>query len=114
MGKKVVKRRVSAGDQDPISEKLLAANAKSLLLANVISMGWKLALTVLVPIYVGVQLDKRFGTQQTYTMTAFFVAVFAASVLIYKAYSDMATKDYKEDVLRFKKQPKEISRSKHE
>jgi len=74
-------------------DQFLGASAKTALLGNVFSMGWRLALTVLLPIFVGVQLDKRFGTSPSLTLAAFFIAIFAASLLIYKTYVEMTAEE---------------------
>ncbi len=75
-------------------DQFLAASAKTALLGNVFSMGWRLALTVLLPIFVAVQLDKRFGTTPSLTLAAFFIAIFAAGLLIYKTYVEMTAEQY--------------------
>lgn len=74
---------------DPIADQLVMASAKNLLITNVISMGLRLALTILLPIFAGVQLDKRFDSAPSLTLAAFFIAIFGASLLIYKTYVEM-------------------------
>lgn len=39
------------------------------------SMGWQLALTILIPVFIGVQVDKKFDTSPSYTLTALFLAI---------------------------------------
>jgi len=43
-------------------EKTQAPDPKQTFVATALDMSWKLAIVVLVPVFVGVQLDKMFGT----------------------------------------------------
>lgn len=40
-----------------------------------LSMGWQLALTILIPVFIGVQIDKKFDSSPSYTLTALFLAI---------------------------------------
>ncbi len=97
MGRKGSSRQSSKADEDPVVDRLAAANAKSVLLGNLFSMGWRLAVTVLLPIYVGVQLDKRFDSAPSLSLAAFFIAIFAAGLLIYKTYQEMTADMLEQD-----------------
>lgn len=89
MGKAGSKRKASGLDEDPIVDQFLVASAKTTLINSMIGMGWRLAVMVLLPIFVGVQLDKRFDSAPSLTLAAFFIAIFAASLLIYRTYLEM-------------------------
>lgn len=89
MGKNGSLRKISRRDEDPIVDQFLVASAKTTLLSNVFGMGWRLAITVLLPIFAGAWLDKRFGSTPSLTLAAFFLAIFAASLLIYRTYVEM-------------------------
>lgn len=90
MGKAAARaKRTSKFKSDPVLDQLAVANAKGMFFTNLFSMGWRLALMVLIPIFVGVQLDKRFDTSPSLTLAAFFIAVFGASLLIARTYQDI-------------------------
>lgn len=55
--------------------------AKQQFLNSTISMGWQMALTVLVPVFIGVKLDDHFHTTPSYTLAALVLAV-AGAVLV--------------------------------
>ena len=76
-------------DTDPVIDKLAALDARSLFLSDSLNIAWRLAIMVLVPIFIGVQLDKRFDTKPQLTVGAFILALVGAGYLIYKNYSDM-------------------------
>lgn len=89
MGERGLSRHSSKVDEDPVVDRLAVASARSVLLGSLIGMGWRLAITVLLPIFVGIQLDKKFDSAPSLALAAFFIAIFAASLLIYKTYQDM-------------------------
>ncbi len=39
------------------------------------NMGWQLAITILVPVFIGVKLDDRFDSTPSYTLAALFLAI---------------------------------------
>lgn len=89
MGKAAASKRTTKYKGDPVLDQLAVIDARSMFFTNLISMGWRLALMVLVPIFAGVQLDKRFDSTPSLTLAAFFIAIFGASVMIYKTYLEM-------------------------
>ena len=110
MGKTGSKHKTSNLDDDPIVDQFLVASAKTSLLSNMIGMGWRLAVIVLIPIFIGVQIDKRLDSAPSMTLAAFFIAIFAASLLIYKTYVEMTTESKGSDK-RKSKRPKTVNRS---
>lgn len=47
-----------------------------------LSMGWQLALTILIPVFIGAKLDDRFNSSPSYTLAALFIAIaFAGGVV---------------------------------
>ncbi len=89
MGKAGAKKRTTKIKSDPVMDQLSAVSAKSLLVGNIINMGWRLGIMVLGPIFIGVQLDKKFDSSPSLTLAAFFIAIFGSSLLIYRTYSEM-------------------------
>lgn len=72
-------------------DQLAVIDARNMLFSNFVSMGWRLAIMVLVPIFIGVQIDKWLDSSPSVTLAAFFIAIFGAGVLIYRTYIDMNT-----------------------
>ncbi len=66
---------------DPAQDYLAGFEAKQRFVGTVLNMGWRLAITFLVPIIIGAWLDKRFDAEPSYTITGLFIAI-AASVMV--------------------------------
>ncbi len=110
------KRQVRAAkiESDPVADQLVAANAKNILIGNIVTMGFRLGIMVLVPIFAGVQLDKRFDSAPSLTLAAFFIAIFGSSLLIYKTYAEMAAQTAESDKVKTKtRRLKRLKRSKN-
>jgi F0F1-type ATP synthase assembly protein I len=56
------------------------------------SMGWQLALTILIPVFIGVQVDKKFGTSPSYTLTALFLAIGMGGYVVAQTIKKVSTK----------------------
>lgn len=89
MGKAATRKRTTIKNSDPALDYLSMYSARNMLFTNLIGMGWRLALMVLIPIFIGVQLDRRFDSEPSLTLAAFFVAIFGASMLIYRTYAEL-------------------------
>lgn len=64
-------------------------NAKQLFFGSAISMGWRLAVAVLIPIVVGVKLDERFHSEPSYTLAGLMIAAFASVLIITKTVQEV-------------------------
>ncbi len=107
MGKAAARKRTTTKYKgDPVLDQLTAIDARSMLMGGLVGMGWRLALMVLVPIFIGVQLDKRFDSSPSLTLAAFFVAIFGAGVLIYNTYSEINAQQAIEDARQAKRTKK--------
>lgn len=93
------KRTTTNEGDDPAMNYLAAFDAKSQLLMASVNIGWRLALTVLIPLFIGVQLDKKFNSTPSITLAAFFIAIFGAGVIINKTYNEInaRTENSKDD-----------------
>lgn len=108
MGKAAAKKRTTLSSDDPALDYLPSFDARQMLLGNIVGMGWRLALTVLIPIFLGVQLDRRFDTAPSLTLAAFFIAIFASGLLIAKTYTELMRQSTEETT---KKTPRKTRRS---
>ncbi len=110
MGKAATRKRTRKFKGDPVVDQLAVANARGMFFANLFGMGWRLALIVLVPIFAGVQLDKKFDTAPSLTLAAFFLAVFGAGVMIAQTYNDMAKQQALDDAKETKRKQRRLLR----
>ncbi|MDQ3093955.1 MAG: AtpZ/AtpI family protein [bacterium] len=84
---KAAKTRHSA--DDPVLDYFPVFDPQEQLFVGIINIGWRLALTVLFPIFVGVWADRRFGTEPSLTLVAFFIAIVASCLVIARAYKEV-------------------------
>jgi len=60
------------------------SDARALFMSSALNMSWQLAITIIVPVFIGVQLDDHFHTSPSYTLAALFLAVFMACGVVIK------------------------------
>ncbi len=89
MGKAASSKQTTTKNSDPALDALAMFNARNMMVSEIVTMGWKLAIMILIPIFIGTQLDNRFDTKPSFTLAAFFIAIFGASLLIYKTYNEL-------------------------
>lgn len=68
------------------------AEAKQQFLASALNMSWQLAATIIVPVFIGVQLDSRYDSSPQWTLVALFVAVVMAGGVVWKTLNLVKTK----------------------
>ena len=61
------------------------ADAKQQFMDAALNMGWQLAVTIIVPVFIGVQLDDRYHTSPSWTLAALFLAVAMSCGVVWKA-----------------------------
>lgn len=85
MSKTQTKRKVAGPRPETSAERLAKiADAKQQFLDSALNMSWQLAVTIIVPVFIGVQLDSKFGTEPAWTLGALFLAVFMACGVVVK------------------------------
>lgn len=65
-------------------KKTQVPDPKQAFVATALDMSWRLAVVVLVPVFVGVQLDKRFGTSYI-TFIGLGLAFIGSGVVMWRA-----------------------------
>lgn len=71
---------------DPVEAKLEQATifaAKQQFLSSTFNMGWRLAITVVIPIVAGVKIDEHFKTSPSFTLVGLMLAALAGSVAVW-------------------------------
>ena len=66
-----------------------AVIAKQQFLTIAFNMGWQLAVAVLLPLLLGIWLDKKFDSSPSYTLATFFIAVFFGSMVVWRTVQDL-------------------------
>lgn len=59
------------------------------IIGGLINVGWRLAVAVLIPIMIGIQIDKGSGKDSTNTFGGFVLAICLALYIIYKEYQQI-------------------------
>ncbi len=74
---------------DPIEDKIEQVSkmlaARQLFLGSTLNMGWRLAVTVVIPIVAGVKIDEHFRTSPSYTLLGLMLAAVAGSAAVWSA-----------------------------
>jgi len=68
--------------RDEISRLAAIAGAKHLFISSSIDMGWRLAVSVLLPVFVGSWLDRRYHTSPLWTFVSLLLALIGSVVII--------------------------------
>lgn len=103
MGKAAARKRTTIKNSDPAVDALAMYSARNMMVTNMMSMGWRLAVMVLLPIFIGVQLDKRFDSAPSLTLAAFFIAIFGAGLLIYRTFNELTAEAALEEAKKAKR-----------
>ncbi len=90
MGKTAAKNKTTKVAQDEIERLAQATSAKQQFVSSALDMGWRLALTVIVPVFLGTWLDNRYHTSPSYTLVALFIAIAGACVVVWKTIKDLS------------------------
>src|SRR5215211_7441291 len=82
MGKSAVRKRTKNKNSDPALDYLNAFNTRQRFISSVLNMGWRLAVTFLVPVIIGAWLDRRYDTSPSYTITAIILGIIASAMVL--------------------------------
>jgi hypothetical protein len=55
----------------------------------VLNLSWRLALTVLIPLIGGIQLDKKFDSSPSYTLTGFMLAIVFGCMAVWQTVKEV-------------------------
>ena len=97
MGKAAAKRKTTTTSAlNDVERSAAVFTAQQQFVASTISMGWQMALMVIIPVFIGVKLDSHFKTQPSYTLAALFLAVGGAIWIASKTISNVKQDQKKE------------------
>ena len=89
MGKAATRKRTTNNNSDPALDYLSGLDMKSQLISASLNLGWQLALTVLIPIFIGVQIDRKFDSSPSWTLTALFLAIAGSAVILSRTFKEL-------------------------
>ena len=91
MGKAAAKRQTTTAKPlvDQRMEQFASATAKQQFLGATMNMGWRLAITVVIPLVAGVKLDDHFHTAPSWTLLGLFVAAAAGCSAVWKTIQEV-------------------------
>jgi predicted F0F1-ATPase subunit len=71
--------------QDELDAKLqkLNTSAQKQFFGATFTLGWRLAITVLIPLIAGIKLDQHFHTSHSYTLAGFMIAAAAGASAVW-------------------------------
>lgn len=75
---------------DDVEQNLAAQIAKRQFLAATSNMGWRLALTVIIPIVGGVKADDYFNTSPSFTLLGLMIAAVAGCAAVWATVKEVS------------------------
>jgi F0F1-type ATP synthase assembly protein I len=96
-------RKTTAVETDPTQDYLAVIEAKQRFISTVMNMGWRLAVTFLVPVIFGAWLDRRFDSSPSYTLTGMIIAVIGSVMVVSNTVKEVNEETAAEDKLTKKK-----------
>ena len=63
--------------------------ARSRFFAVTLGMGWRLALTVLIPLVAGIKLDDKFNSSPSYTLAGFMLAIAGGAMVVWNTVKEV-------------------------
>lgn len=98
MGKAAAKSKTTTpAANDTTQQYMDVLAAKNRFFAVTLNMGWRLALTVLIPLIAGIKLDDRFKTSPSYTLAGFFLAVAGGAMVVWSSVKEVNAEQAEEE-----------------
>jgi len=101
MGKAAAKPKTTTADQTA-QQYMDVLAAKSRFLSVTLGMGWRLAITVLVPLLIGIKIDDRFNSSPSYTLAGFMLAIAGGASVVWKSIKEVTAEQAEEEMLEKK------------
>ncbi len=89
MGKTATRKRTSSTKSDSNPDYLVMFEAKQRFIGSVLNLGWRLAITFLLPVFIGAWLDRKFNSAPSYTLTAIIIAIVASAMVIWSTVKEV-------------------------
>lgn len=102
MGKAATKKTVTTKTDINAQQYLEVLAAKNKFFATTLGMGWRLAITVLIPLIAGIKIDDRFNSSPSYTLAGFMLAVAGGAAVVWNSVKEVTAEQAEEDMLEMK------------
>lgn len=99
MGKSGIQKN-STTVEEQTQQYLDSLAAKNKFFAATLGMGWRLAITVLIPLLAGIKLDQKFATTPSYTLAGFMLAVAGGAAVVWSSVKEVNAAQAEEDAER--------------
>lgn len=106
MGKAAAKTKTTTSADD-VSKYMDILNARSKFLATTLGMGWRLAITVLVPLVGGIKIDQHFKSSPSYTLAGFFLSAAGGAAVVWNSVKQVNAEQAEEEAIKNKSKVKE-------
>lgn len=83
---------------DSASKFMAMSIARSRFVSASAGLAWRMAIAVLVPVIVGVQIDKHFKTSPSYTLGGIFLGVGLSAMIIWKTVKQISADQTTQDL----------------
>ena len=93
---------------DTMEQNLAATVAKRQFIAATSNMGWRLAVTVIVPIVGGVKLDDYFNTTPSFTLLGLMLATVAGCAAVWATVKEVNREQAENVVVKTKRRVKRV------
>lgn len=100
MTKAAAPRKTTTSAENDIQQALKTFEARQQFIGATLNMSWRLALTVLIPLVVGIKLDQYFDTSPSFTLTGFFLAIGGGCAAVWNTIKDVNRLQAAEDKKR--------------
>ena len=85
MGTKAGRKQTTKATEVP-QDYFSVLDVRSRLITSTVSMGWRMAIMIIIPIIIGLKLDERFDSKPSYVLTGFFLAIAGCAYIISSEY----------------------------
>ena len=96
MGKAAASKKTTTAD-DQVQQYMDALTAKRQFVTATANMGWRLAITVVIPIVAGVKIDEHFHSSPSYTLTGCILAAAAGSAAVWSTIKEVQKEQAEEE-----------------
>ena len=103
--KRAAAKKTTTVDDD-LQEFMDVQVARSQFVGATLNLSWRLALTVIIPVFIGVKLDEKFNTKPSFVLTGLMLAAVGAWVAIWSTVQEVNQLQAEEDKKKSKRRRK--------
>jgi len=94
--KKATKKAATATSVDQTTDYAAINNVRMTFINLALNMGWRMAIAIMVPTFIGYELDRHYHTAPSYALAGLFLGVFLAALVIADTVKGLNTSQPKE------------------